>query len=486
MADLVIKTQCKSWLRQSTDTFLNVTFPLWGLVAPVVFLVIFMALFVLLQSNEIAMLTKDLPAIGLFLGASLGALLLKRAMANDFLVVNKNGITLPAFMGGRVGLKRHLPWRIVRSIDASIIKDEAQRSRLNIFKENGKIESVPIKDLPPEFVEQLLLAMRMWAPDKCAPNLDQLQTILRIGARESSQPSYTDLWEDELSRRFCPTQYVPLEPGRVLRNSTLKIVRQLATGGLSALYLCQIDGGRLVVLKEASIPSHGSDELKAKAREMFDREAQLLMKVDHPGIVHVLDCFVELDRNYMILEYVNGTDLWQLVRQNGPQREADVLEWAVQLATTLKVLHDREQPIIHRDVTPDNIILRNDGKVVLVDFGAANEFIGTATGTFVGKHSFIAPEQLRGKATIHSDIYAFGCTLYFLLVGSEPEAFATSNVQTAQAEAQAANPELRITPVSDELCELIESCTQLEASDRYQNVSQLLPVLKRLSSQLAV
>jgi serine/threonine protein kinase len=60
------------------------------------------------------------------------------------------------------------------------------------------------------------------------------------------------------------------------------------------------------------------------------------------------------------------------------------------------------------------------------DFGAANEFIGTATGTFVGKHSFIAPEQLRGKATTQSDIYAFGCTLYFLLVGHEPDALATS------------------------------------------------------------
>lgn len=486
MADLVIKSQCKSWLRQYVDVFLNVTFPLWGLVAPVAVLFIVMNFLVMLQRGEASKIAEQLPLLILVICASLCALLLKRSMANDLLIVSKQGITLPAFMGGKVGLKRHLPWRVVRTIDASIVKDEAQQSRFNIFKENGKLEALPIKDLQPEFVEQLLLAVRMWAPDRCAPGLDQLQTILRLGARESSQPSYTDLWEDELSRRFCPTQYIPLEPGRVLRNSSLKIVRQLATGGLSALYLCQLDGSRLVVLKEASVPAHGSDELKAKAREMFDREAKLLMKVDHPGIVHVLDCFVELDRNYMILEYVNGMDFWQLVRQNGPQREADVLEWAVQIATTLKVLHDREQPIIHRDVTPDNIILRNDGKVVLVDFGAANEFIGTATGTFVGKHSFIAPEQLRGKATTQSDIYAFGCTLYFLLVGSEPEAFAVSNVQSAQEAARAANPELRITPTSMELCQLVESCTQLEASDRYQNVSQLLPVLKRLASQLAV
>ncbi|MBU6452867.1 MAG: hypothetical protein KGS72_13860, partial [Cyanobacteria bacterium REEB67] len=73
------------------------------------------------------------------------------------------------------------------------------------------------------------------------------------------------------------------------------------------------------------------------------------------------------------------------------------------------------------DITEPGETRPADGKVVLVDFGAANEFISTATGTFVGKHSFISPEQLRGKATTQSDIYAFGCTLYFLLVGHEPD-----------------------------------------------------------------
>ncbi|MBX9686888.1 MAG: hypothetical protein K2X27_09315, partial [Candidatus Obscuribacterales bacterium] len=120
------------------------------------------------------------------------------------------------------------------------------------------------------------------------------------------------------------------------------------------------------------------------------------------------------------------------------------------------------------------LVLRNDGKVIVVDFGAANELIGNATGTFVGKHSFIAPEQLRGKATIHSDIYAFACTLHFLLTGVEPEALSPSNPKEL-------NPNLSL-----ELAELIESCTQLEAADRYQSVAQLLPVLRRLSAQSMV
>lgn len=198
------------------------------------------------------------------------------------------------------------------------------------------------------------------------------------------------------------------------------------------------------------------------------------MKLDHPGIVHVLDCFTEADRNYMLLAYVNGVDLKQLIKQNGPAKESDVLEWATQVANTLKYLHEREHPIIHRDLTPDNIVLRNDGQVVIVDFGAANEFIGNATGTFVGKHSFIAPEQLRGKATVQSDIYAFGCTLYYLLTGHEPEALSPSN------------PKDHSQTVSDELAELVESCTQLEASDRYHSVAQLLPVLRRLAAQSVV
>jgi serine/threonine-protein kinase len=282
--------------------------------------------------------------------------------------------------------------------------------------------------------------------------------------------SHTDLWEDELSRRFCPTAYIPLERGRLLRNGTVKVLNPLASGGLSALYLCQLNEKQLVVLKEATIPAESSLAVQEKAKELFEREAKLLIQLNNPGIVKVLDNFAESERNYILLEYIDGMDMRQLVVQNGAQREIDVLEWAIQVALTLKYLHEREQPILHRDLTPDNIVLRNDGRVVVVDFGAANEFIGNATGTFVGKHAFIAPEQLRGKATIQSDIYAFGCTLFYLLTGKEPEALSVSSPKSANS------------VISDELSELVESCTKMECADRYQNIAQILPVLRRLSA----
>ncbi|HMY04156.1 MAG TPA: serine/threonine-protein kinase, partial [Candidatus Obscuribacter sp.] len=277
-------------------------------------------------------------------------------------------------------------------------------------------------------------------------------------------------WEEELSRRFCPTAFVPLEPGMVLRNGTLKVLRHLALGGLSAVYLCQLDERQLVVLKEAVVADDATESAQDKAREMLDREAAMLLKLKHDNIVKVMDYFVEQKRNYLMLEYINGQDLRQLVKQNGPQSESTVVTWALTMTSILKYLHEQDPPLIHRDFTPDNLVLSPDGSIIVIDFGAANEFIGNATGTFVGKHAFIAPEQFRGKAVVQSDIYALGCTLFFLLTGKEPEALSTSD------------PREHVPDLSKELAEIVVSCTQMESKDRYQSAAQLMPVLARLAS----
>jgi tRNA A-37 threonylcarbamoyl transferase component Bud32 len=474
MAELSIRSRCRSPMRQAVDTLLNLTFPLWGIVSPLASVILVMIIISIVQSASYSALSSNLAYLSAAVFFAITCLLLKRTVEFDAIVVDRQGIKLPRLLGMHVNLQTYIPWKKVRGIAAIISPTNRQESRIVITRKMGFPVELPLNQLQPDFVEQFLLAAQMWAPTLCDPSLEKLQNHLRIGAQESEVASYTQLWEEELRRRFCPTSFVPLETGKVLRNSSLKIVNQLSSGGLSALYLCQLDGKQLVVLKEAFIPDQSAENVREKAKEMFEREARLLMKLDHPGIVHVLDYFTEAERNYLLLEYINGVDLRQLVLQNGPQKESDVLEWAVQVAGSLKYLHEREHPIIHRDLTPDNIVLRNDGCAIIVDFGAANEYIGTATGTFVGKHSFIAPEQLRGHATISSDIYAFGCTLFFLLTGAEPEALSPSN------------PWELASSTSVELAELIESCTQLEASARYQSVAQMLPVLRRLAAQSLV
>ncbi|MDR3615480.1 MAG: serine/threonine-protein kinase [Candidatus Obscuribacterales bacterium] len=404
-------------------------------------------------------------------------LLLKRDLANDFFVIDQNGFKLPRFIGSGRRFQQYTPWSSVTHVSAGIAEDNIKNSKLFVAKNNGRNIAVALNQFEPEFVEQLLLSAKMWASSQCDASVDELQNRLRANKSGILLPgatSFTEIWEDELGRRFNPISYIPLESGRVLHQNLLRIVRQLASGGLSALYLCQQNDRELVVLKESVIPEHIEPDVKAKASELFDREAKILMKLDHPNVVKVLDTFVEAERNYLVLEYANGADLRLLVRQNGVQSEADVLDWAIQIASTLRYLHEREVPIIHRDLTPDNIVLKNDGQIVIVDFGAANEFIGNATGTFVGKHAYIAPEQLRGKATTQSDIYAFGGTLYFLLTGVEPEALSSSR------------PKDKVASISDELSEFVETCTQLETTERYKSVAQLLPVLKRLSAQSMV
>jgi serine/threonine-protein kinase len=184
----------------------------------------------------------------------------------------------------------------------------------------------------------------------------------------------------------------------------------------------------------------------------------------------VLEHFQEDNRSYLVLEFIPGQDLRQLVKQNGKQSRAVVLEWFRQLSLILDYLHTQKTPIIHRDLTPDNIVLNDNGEITLIDFGAANEFVGAATGTMVGKQSYIAPEQLRGRATPASDIYALGCTIYFLLTGSEAEALSESHPQ-------------EICPQIDSaLDQLVAHCTAMEESERPASSLALCRLIEALQT----
>lgn len=474
MAELVLQNQCRSPIRKAIDGGLNATFPLWGVGIPIGALCMTISAVTSSQMGKVGEAMSILALMSLLIFISITCVITKRFLSHDMMIVDRSGIVLPKLLGRTINWSSYIAWKDVSSINAIVPGNDLSSCKLAIHKKRGGTVMIPTSSVDPTFVEQILLAANMWAPDVCDASLQSLTNLLRIGDAQQEQSSHTALWEEELGRRFCPSAYIALEPGRTLRNCSLKIINHLASGGLSSLYLCQLDGSKLVVLKEAVVPEDTADSVREKAAELFQRESALLMKLEHANVVRVLDSFVEQGRNYMMMEYVNGSDLRQLVLQNGPQSESYVLEWAISIANTLKYLHEREKPIIHRDLTPDNIVLRNDGQVIIVDFGAANEFIGNATGTFVGKHSFIAPEQFRGKASVQSDIYAFGCTLHYLLTGVEPEALCPSDPRSINS------------AISEELGAFVLACTQLEASDRYHSAAQLVPILKGIAAQSVV
>jgi len=432
--------------------------PIWGILVPGT--VIWLLISIL--KNFSAFTDHMLPFIGAILGLLMISMVGVKAvlnLADNNIVISKVGIELPFFLGSTFGLRRNFAWAAIRKAD---VVESEHKCEIVIYTADGFPVYLNVKCFAPEELEQLLVALNVWAQNcEKNPALELLHDKLQKDSDARLLPNYTAMWEEELAHRFSSTAYVPLEPGHVLQSGKLKVVNQLSFGGLSAVYLCQRDERDLVVLKEAVIPDDGDSEIKQKSMEFLLRESRMLAKLEHPAIVKVLDCFVEAGRHYLLIEYHSGQDLNQFVKQNGAQPEEKVLRWTLEIADILDYLHSHDPPIIHRDVTPDNLVLEAGGSIVMIDFGTANEFLGKATGTLVGKQSFIAPEQFRGKACVQSDFYALGCTLHFLLTGQEPVPLSVSHPRTANA------------AVSAEVDNLVALLTAMDVEERIPSAEEL-------------
>ncbi len=221
------------------------------------------------------------------------------------------------------------------------------------------------------------------------------------------------------------------EPGTILRQR-YRIRQVIGQGGMGQVYLADDLRlrGRLCAVKvirhDPSLPPALQDELRCQ----FQREATVLARLDHPNLPKVSDFFSEGDIDILVMDYVPGPDLQQLVdeaRQEGrflPQEQ--VLEWAQQLGAALAYLHNQSPPIVHRDIKPSNIKLTPQGLLKLVDFGLVKELAADdATITVIqGKGTaYYTPLEQYGDAghtDPRSDIYAFAATLYHLLTNQPP------------------------------------------------------------------
>lgn len=318
-------------------------------------------------------------------------------------------------------------------------------------------------------LELFLLVIRNHCPQaKWLPQDEKVRLNISLSATPTSQLSFTGLWLDEIGSRLGSTAFVPLDPGTMLQDGRIKVIGQIALGGLSAIYLAQTDDKRTCVLKESVVPFSSEDEARKIALELFKREAQLLARIDHLRIAKIYDYFIEDDHHYLLMEYLEGRNLRQFVQEHGPQKESMAIVWAKQIADILAYLHAMEPPIIHRDLTPDNLIVEEDGSISLIDFGAANQFLSTATGTIIGKTSYMSLEQFRGKSSPPCDIFSFGCTLQFLLLGIDPEPFSYSTTATGRNDWQT-------------LQELIRECKHedLKARPAAQVIADRLELLLR-------
>ncbi len=197
------------------------------------------------------------------------------------------------------------------------------------------------------------------------------------------------------------------------------IEEHVGTGGMSSVFRAHDTLlERSVALKILHEQFSSDDDYV----ERFGREARSVAQLSHPNIVTVIDRGEEDGRPFIVFEYVNGENLKDLVDREGPLPVRDALELGIQIGRALAFAH--ENGLVHRDVKPQNVLLDEDGRARVTDFGIARSLDVeglTITGTVMGTSNYIAPEQAGGeRVDARTDIYSLGVVLYELLVGEAP------------------------------------------------------------------
>ncbi|HRZ37775.1 MAG TPA: serine/threonine-protein kinase [Candidatus Paceibacterota bacterium] len=274
---------------------------------------------------------------------------------------------------------------------------------------------------------------------------------------------------------------LPPAEGRRATLGPFELLEPLAQGGMGIVYRARQPGlNRLVAVKVLLGGEHATEDAKRR----FRQEAEAVARLQHPNIVTVFEIGEHQGTLYFAMEYVEGCDLGRLVQRQlpSPTRAA---EWIQSAAETMAFAH--RHGIWHRDLKPSNLLLRDDGRICVADFGLArmpeHQTVLTRTGQTMGSPGFMPPEQVshgRGELGPHSDVYSLGAVLYFLLVGRAP--FQTSSLAEAfrqVLETEPAPPRSSSLAVPKDLQTIALKCLEKEPARRYATAQELADDLGR-------
>ncbi|HEY3329189.1 MAG TPA: protein kinase [Capsulimonadaceae bacterium] len=276
--------------------------------------------------------------------------------------------------------------------------------------------------------------------------------------------------------------------GAKLSDGVFSIGRVLGKGGFGITYLgSDLHLRRSVAIKELFPsgctrnenllepgPSWPQPKLDI-AKDKFLNEARVLARFQHPNIVHVYTSFEENNTAYMVMEYLKGRTVQQLIREYKAIPEADAIDYIVQLADALRIIHGASY--LHRDIKPGNILVADDGRVTLIDFGTAREFaadvIKQMTTMLTPGYAPLEQYTRAGKMGPFSDIYAMAATLYHMLTGQQPIP------ATDQANGAILTPPRQLNgSVSKHVSEAVMWSMQMEADQRPQTIDEFLAALE--------
>jgi serine/threonine protein kinase len=278
-----------------------------------------------------------------------------------------------------------------------------------------------------------------------------------------------------------------LETGKILQNR-YRIEKQIGQGGMGSVYLATDERfNSTVAIKETLF----TDDTYLKA---FQREARLLNSLKHTALPKVSDNFIDENSQYIVMEFIAGEDLFEMIEQSGEAFPfEDVLIWADQLLDALEYLHGQENPVIHRDIKPQNLKLTSHGQVILLDFGLAKgnptdaNHQTAANSIFGYSRNYASLEQIQGTGTDpRSDIYSLAATLYHLVTGKPPADALTRVMMVLNEEKDPLQPAHLIheqVPIG--FSEALNEAMSLNANLRPQSASEMRTLLSGKEKVLA-
>lgn len=258
--------------------------------------------------------------------------------------------------------------------------------------------------------------------------------------------------------------------GTVLDNR-YEILGIIERGGMGAVYKA-LDRRLDNVCAVKEMREHfEKEEYRIYAIEKFKSEALILSKLRHPNIPRVWDYFIENNRYYLVMDFIEGTNLHKILYSRPEKRceEDEITNWAIQVCDVLSYLHHQDPPIVYRDIKPANIMITKENRVMLVDFGIARIFKPKARGTMIGTQGYSPPEQYRGNVDTRSDIYALSATMHHMLSGKDPQLDAPFSFVPIK--------ELR-SDISDHISAIIDKCLKFKREERFSSVDEMKDALE--------
>lgn len=279
-----------------------------------------------------------------------------------------------------------------------------------------------------------------------------------------------------------------IQTGTLLQNR-YRVAEQIGKGGMGEVFVATDERFQSKVAIKRTF--YGDPEMS----RAFEREARLLNRLRHAALPKVSDHFTEDGDQFLVMEFIEGSDLSELLRQRKvPFPLTDVLRWADELLDALDYLHTQEPPVIHRDIKPQNIKLTPQGKVVLLDFGLAKgapnpaqTATGTVSSVFGYSVNFAPLEQMQGLGTDpRSDLYSLAATLYYLLTGARPPDALTRAAATVRQQPDPLRPaHLVQAQVTETVSQILKRAMSQNAALRHASATELRAALRKAANDVA-